>query len=75
MKEPMNWRVVVFKDTDGWFTWTTERWWDKPENQFEGQRLDTREEIARTDTLAEAHDILNLYNQMVHGSTEKPYRR
>ena len=66
--------VVVFKDYDGWFTWTTARWWDKPENQFEGKRLDKREEITRVCTVSEAHDIINTYNQMVHGSTDR-YKR
>ena len=68
-------QVVVFKDIDGWFTWTTERWWNRRENHFEGKRLDTREEIARVDSVDEAHKIINLYNQMVHGRTDKHGRR
>lgn len=68
--------VVVFKDTEGWFTWTRAQWWDDPRHLLDGQRIDTREEISRVVTVDEAYDIINTYNQMVHGRTEKyPSRR
>jgi hypothetical protein len=58
---------VVYKDHDGWFRWATAERWDRPGNQFEGQRLDTRIEIARCDTKDEARDVRHAYNMMCNG--------
>lgn len=62
---------VVFRDHDGWFRWTTARWWDDPTFKLDGGRVDTRVEIGRFDTLAEAKDIRHAYNMMVHGKPTK----
>lgn len=61
----MTW--VVYRDITGWFRWATAKWWDDPTYKLDGQRVDTREEIARYPTQREAREVRDLYNQMVHG--------
>lgn len=64
---------VVYKDHTGWFRWATAEWWDRPSNQFEGERLDTRVEIGRYETKAEAREVRHAYNMMCNGApTDHP---
>lgn len=58
---------VVYRDHDGWFRWTTADAWDDPTYKLDGQRVDTRVEIGRFVTKAEARDVRHAYNMMVHG--------
>ena len=58
---------VVYKDHDGWFHWTTVYRWDMPTFKLDGQRVDTRVEVGRYETLAEARDVRHAYNMMLHG--------
>ena len=62
---------VLYRDHDGWFKWATTTAWDGPTYKLGGERVDTREEIQRFDTLAEVRDVRHAYNMMVHG---KPTR-
>ena len=62
---------VVFRDHTGWFGIATAEWWERPSNQFMGERLDTRVEIDRFPTKAEADDLRVVMNMMMH---KRPHR-
>ncbi len=64
---------VVYRDPTGWFRWTTAESWDSPTYKLDGQRVDTRVEIGRYDTKAEARDVRHAYNMMCKGTpTDNP---
>jgi len=64
---------VVYKPHTGWFHWTTADQWDSPTYKLNGERVDTRIEIARCDTLREAKDVRHAYNMMCNGApTDNP---
>lgn len=59
-------QVVLYRDKDGWFNWSSANWWD---NAPEAQTILQREEVGRFDDLLEALAARDAYNQMMHGST------
>ena len=59
---------VVYRDHDGWFRVCHDWWWDDPTFKLEGQRVDTREEVARFKDMHEAIALRVTYNMMVHGT-------
>jgi len=58
---------VVYRDHDGWYRVCHDWWWDDPTYKLEGQRVDTREEVARFKDMHEATELRATYNMMVHG--------
>ena len=59
---------VVYKEHDGTFRVAHDYWFDDPTFRLDGQRVDTREEIARYKDMLDAFSLSHLYNQMVHGT-------
>lgn len=57
---------VVYRDLTGWFHWiTAERWEERTTKPY--KHLPNPEKIGEYPTKAEAREVRDLYNQMVHG--------
>jgi hypothetical protein len=62
---------VVFREPSGWFGAASARWWDDRVHMFEGERLDSRTEVQRTDTRQEADDLKIVMNMMMYKRPDK----
>lgn len=61
--------VVLFRHNDGWFTWTTARWWDDP---LHAHYREGKMEVERFDDLIDALAARDAFNAMMHGTTTQP---